>query len=119
MLIITKRRKIGTICGHPVYAVTKSEMIPIPNSTVQSNMAYSKNENRSFVNSACKCKMSLVLLRRHIMIRVQNYLSSLCILMSFVFQCGCFILFYFILFGRIVCFWASSFDNKRVQPLWR
>ncbi|KAM7471900.1 hypothetical protein LguiA_010083 [Lonicera macranthoides] len=46
MLIITKRRKIGTICGHPVYAVTKSEMIPIPNSTVQSNMAYSKNENR-------------------------------------------------------------------------
>ena len=49
MLLITKRRKIGTICGHAVYAITKSEMIPIPNSTVQSNMNYSKNENRSFV----------------------------------------------------------------------
>ncbi|GFY97206.1 phosphoinositide phosphatase family protein [Actinidia rufa] len=46
MLLITKRRKIGTICGHAVYAITKSEMIPIPNSTVQSNMNYSKNENR-------------------------------------------------------------------------
>ncbi|GFZ04316.1 phosphoinositide phosphatase family protein [Actinidia rufa] len=46
MLLITKRRKIGTICGHAVYAITKSEMIPIPNPTVQSNMNYSKNENR-------------------------------------------------------------------------
>ncbi|KAA8540209.1 hypothetical protein F0562_024228 [Nyssa sinensis] len=46
MLLITKRRKIGRICGHAVYAITKSEMIPIPNSTVRSNMAYSKNENR-------------------------------------------------------------------------
>ncbi|CAH9118596.1 unnamed protein product [Cuscuta europaea] len=46
MLLITKRRKIGTICGHAVYAITKSEMIPIPTSTVLSNMAFSKNENR-------------------------------------------------------------------------
>ncbi|OVA08299.1 Synaptojanin [Macleaya cordata] len=46
MLLITKRRQIGAICGHTVYAVTKSEMIPLPNSTVRSNMAYSKNENR-------------------------------------------------------------------------
>ncbi|KAK9142121.1 hypothetical protein Syun_011521 [Stephania yunnanensis] len=46
MLLITKRRQIGAICGHTVYAVTKSEMIPLPNSTVQSNMANSKNENR-------------------------------------------------------------------------
>lgn len=51
MLLITKRRKIGTICGHAVYSVAKSEMIPIPNSTVHSNMAYSKIENRSFANS--------------------------------------------------------------------
>ncbi|CAN4085122.1 unnamed protein product [Withania somnifera] len=46
MLLITKRRKIGLICGHAVYAITKSEIFPIPNSTVLSNMAYSKNENR-------------------------------------------------------------------------
>ncbi|KAL8118836.1 hypothetical protein AgCh_016361 [Apium graveolens] len=46
MLLITKRRKIGVLCGHAIYAVSKSKMITIPNSTVQSDMAYSKNENR-------------------------------------------------------------------------
>lgn len=64
MLLITKRRKIGAIYGHPIYGIAKSEMIPIPNSTMRSKMAYSNNENRSFVHSACKCNMSLVLLRR-------------------------------------------------------
>ncbi|KAJ1407042.1 SAC domain [Sesbania bispinosa] len=46
MLLITKRRKIGTICGHTIYAITKSEMVPIPHATVRSKMAYSKDENR-------------------------------------------------------------------------
>ncbi|OIW00202.1 hypothetical protein TanjilG_29192 [Lupinus angustifolius] len=46
MLLITKRRKIGAICGHAVYAVSKSEMIPLPNSSVWSNIINSKNENR-------------------------------------------------------------------------
>ncbi|MBA0627452.1 hypothetical protein Godav_004966, partial [Gossypium davidsonii] len=65
MLLIKKRRKIGAICGHNIYAVTKSEMISISNSPDQSNVAYSKNEKRSFANSACKCIMYLVLIRRH------------------------------------------------------
>ena len=64
MLLITKRRKIGAICGHAIYSIAKSEILPIPNSTVRSEMANSKNENRSFVHFACKCNMSLVLLRR-------------------------------------------------------
>ncbi|KAK1307665.1 Phosphoinositide phosphatase SAC2 [Acorus calamus] len=51
MLLITKRRQIGDICGHNIYAVTKSEMIALPNPSVQSNMANSKIENRSFVHS--------------------------------------------------------------------
>ncbi|XP_022732406.1 phosphoinositide phosphatase SAC3-like isoform X2 [Durio zibethinus] len=46
MLIITERRQIGAICGHNVYAVSKSEMIPLPNSTVNTSIADSKNENR-------------------------------------------------------------------------
>ncbi|KAI3426648.1 SAC domain-containing protein [Psidium guajava] len=46
MLLITKRKKIGAVCGHTIYAITKSEMLPIPNSTVQSNPAVSKDENR-------------------------------------------------------------------------
>ncbi|KAK4854012.1 hypothetical protein QYF36_017668 [Acer negundo] len=46
MLIITKRRQIGAICGHNVYAVSKSDMIPLPNSSVLSSIANSNNENR-------------------------------------------------------------------------
>lgn len=65
MLVITKRRKIGAICGHTIYAITKSEMIPVPNPTARSKLAYSKDENRSFVHSACKCNMYLVPLKRH------------------------------------------------------
>ncbi|XP_071686079.1 phosphoinositide phosphatase SAC2-like isoform X2 [Rutidosis leptorrhynchoides] len=46
MLLITKRKKIGVICGHAVYAIMESEIFPISNSTVAPNMDYSKNENR-------------------------------------------------------------------------
>lgn len=46
MLLITERKKVGMICGHAIYAVSKSKMIRIPHSTVQSNMENSKNENR-------------------------------------------------------------------------
>ncbi|GAB4838073.1 actin cytoskeleton and mitosis protein [Ancistrocladus abbreviatus] len=46
MLLITKRRQIGAICGHMVYAISKSEMIPLSNSVVQSGMADNQNEDR-------------------------------------------------------------------------
>ncbi|XP_030464172.2 phosphoinositide phosphatase SAC2-like isoform X1 [Syzygium oleosum] len=46
MLLITKRKKIGAVYGHTIYAIAKSEMLPIPNSTIQSSMAVSKDENR-------------------------------------------------------------------------
>ncbi|AQL09242.1 Phosphoinositide phosphatase SAC2 [Zea mays] len=48
MVIITSRRKIGTICGHEIYSVGKSEMIAISSVTVWPNVAYSRDENRSF-----------------------------------------------------------------------
>ena len=64
MIIITKRKKIGMICGHAVYSIAKSEMIPIPHSSANSNMAYSKNENRSFANSHVKSRFVM---------RGQNY----------------------------------------------
>lgn len=66
MLLITKRRKIGAICGHKIYAVTKSEMIPLPNPTVHSNIANSRNENRSFVHSTCKCVTSGVVSKKFV-----------------------------------------------------
>ncbi|XP_030470386.1 phosphoinositide phosphatase SAC3 isoform X1 [Syzygium oleosum] len=46
MLLITKRTEIGAICGHTVYAISKSEMIPLPNSTVRSNLPNSRDEDR-------------------------------------------------------------------------
>ncbi|KAE8687584.1 Phosphoinositide phosphatase SAC3 [Hibiscus syriacus] len=46
MLLITKRRRIGAICGHNVYAVSKSEMIPLPISTVNPGISDVRNENR-------------------------------------------------------------------------
>lgn len=46
MVIITRRRKIGTICGHEIYSVGKSEMIAIPSVIVWPNVAYSRDENR-------------------------------------------------------------------------
>lgn len=49
MLLITERRQIGSIYGHDIYAISKSEMIPLPNSTVQSSMAYSREEDRCFI----------------------------------------------------------------------
>ncbi|CAN4084925.1 unnamed protein product [Withania somnifera] len=46
MLLITKRRQIGAICGHTVYAITKSEMIPLPNAATRSKMVNYRSENR-------------------------------------------------------------------------
>ncbi|XP_020593025.1 phosphoinositide phosphatase SAC3-like isoform X2 [Phalaenopsis equestris] len=46
MLLITGRRLIGAICSHEVYAVTKSAIITVPNSSVWSSMAVPKAENR-------------------------------------------------------------------------
>uniref|UniRef100_A0A7N0UYZ8 SAC domain-containing protein n=2 Tax=Kalanchoe fedtschenkoi TaxID=63787 RepID=A0A7N0UYZ8_KALFE len=46
MLLVTQRRMIGKICGHSVYAVSKSEIIPLPNSSVRCNVANPKYENR-------------------------------------------------------------------------
>ncbi|XP_078444255.1 phosphoinositide phosphatase SAC2-like [Wolffia australiana] len=46
MLIITKRRKIGAICGHTVYSIAKSNMIALPEPSPPLDMATSKMENR-------------------------------------------------------------------------
>ncbi|KAI3455664.1 hypothetical protein Pfo_012327 [Paulownia fortunei] len=78
MLLITKRRKIGTICGHAVYSIAKSEMIPIPNSTVHSNMAYSKNENRykKLLRNVDLTKDFFFSYSYHVMLSLQKNLSN-------------------------------------------
>ncbi|XP_060206017.1 phosphoinositide phosphatase SAC2-like [Lycium barbarum] len=78
MLLITKRRKIGMICGHAVYAITKSEMFPIPNSTVLSNMPYSKNENRykKLLRTVDLTRDFFFSYSYHIMLSLQKNLSN-------------------------------------------
>ncbi|KAG8373872.1 hypothetical protein BUALT_Bualt11G0070500 [Buddleja alternifolia] len=46
MLLITKRRQIGAICGHNIYAISKSEIIRVSNSAVRLSMVNYKKENR-------------------------------------------------------------------------
>lgn len=46
MLIITERRKAGSIGGHKVYAVSKSEIISLPDTAEQALMMDSRNEYR-------------------------------------------------------------------------
>ncbi|XP_010531881.1 PREDICTED: phosphoinositide phosphatase SAC5 [Tarenaya hassleriana] len=46
MLMITKRKKMGVICGHTVYGIAESRMITIPHPSVLSEAADSLSENR-------------------------------------------------------------------------
>lgn len=46
MILVTKRRQIGTICGHIVYGISESQIITVPHSTVLTNLSNSKDEQR-------------------------------------------------------------------------
>ncbi|KAL3684409.1 hypothetical protein R1sor_002431 [Riccia sorocarpa] len=46
IILVTKRRQIGTLCGHPIYGIEERQMIPIPHSSVQTDVANSKTELR-------------------------------------------------------------------------
>ncbi|XP_062193033.1 phosphatidylinositol-3-phosphatase SAC1-like isoform X2 [Phragmites australis] len=46
LILVTKRRQIGCICGQAIYCIDESQMITIPHSSVQTDIATSKNELR-------------------------------------------------------------------------
>lgn len=46
LILVTKRRQIGCICGHAIYAIDESQLITIPHASVQTDVAYSKTELR-------------------------------------------------------------------------
>ncbi|KQJ94805.1 phosphoinositide phosphatase SAC1 [Brachypodium distachyon] len=46
LILVTKRRQIGCICGHAIYCIDESQMITIPHTSVQTDVATSKNELR-------------------------------------------------------------------------
>ncbi|CAN8259399.1 unnamed protein product [Cochlearia groenlandica] len=78
MLIITKRRKLGEICGHTVYGVAKSKIVTIPHSSVLSNVAYSKDE-KSYKRLLCTVDLTkdfFFSYSYHIMHSLQRNLSN-------------------------------------------
>ncbi|KAG6547526.1 hypothetical protein Mapa_010974 [Marchantia paleacea] len=46
MILVTKHRQVGMLCGHAIYAIEESQMITVPHSSVQTDVASSKTELR-------------------------------------------------------------------------
>ncbi|GER27529.1 phosphoinositide phosphatase family protein [Striga asiatica] len=46
LILVTKRRQIGCICGHAIYSIDESQIITIPHVSVQTDIAHSKTELR-------------------------------------------------------------------------
>ncbi|OVA11474.1 Synaptojanin [Macleaya cordata] len=46
LILVTKRRQIGCICGHAIYAIDESQLITVPHVSIQSDVAHSKTEQR-------------------------------------------------------------------------
>ncbi|ONK72924.1 uncharacterized protein A4U43_C04F24970 [Asparagus officinalis] len=46
LILVTKRKQIGTICGHAIYSIEESQLITVPHSSIQSDLANSKTELR-------------------------------------------------------------------------
>ncbi|KAJ0087014.1 hypothetical protein Patl1_07169 [Pistacia atlantica] len=55
LILVTKRRQIGCICGHAIYSIDESQLITIPHVSIQSDMAHSKlNSDHGVKNSKVK-----------------------------------------------------------------
>ncbi|KAM3305969.1 phosphatidylinositol-3-phosphatase SAC1 isoform X1 [Capsicum chacoense] len=46
LVLVTKRRQIGCMCGHAIYSIDESQIIAIPHVSVQTDVAHSKTELR-------------------------------------------------------------------------
>jgi hypothetical protein len=46
LILVTKRRQIGCLCGHAIYSIDESQLITIPHVSVQTDVAHSKTELR-------------------------------------------------------------------------
>ncbi|CAK9137120.1 unnamed protein product [Ilex paraguariensis] len=53
LILVTKRRQIGSICGHAIYCIDESQIITIPHVSVQTDVAHSKTELSSHVKNNC------------------------------------------------------------------
>lgn len=46
MILVTKRRQVGRLCGQAIYGIEEKQLITVPHATVQSDLASSKTEQR-------------------------------------------------------------------------
>ncbi|KAF6139392.1 hypothetical protein GIB67_026234 [Kingdonia uniflora] len=46
LILVTKRRQIGCVCGHAIYCIDDSQMITVPHVSIQTDVAHSKTELR-------------------------------------------------------------------------
>lgn len=46
LILVTRRRQIGSICGHAIYSIDESQIITVPHVSVQTDVAHSKTELR-------------------------------------------------------------------------
>ena len=46
LILVTKRKQIGSICGHAIYSIEESQLITVPHLSIQSDVAHSKTELR-------------------------------------------------------------------------
>ncbi|GAV78441.1 Syja_N domain-containing protein [Cephalotus follicularis] len=46
LILVTKRRQIGCICGHAIYSIDESQLITVPHVFIQTDVAHSKTELR-------------------------------------------------------------------------
>ncbi|KAI8531089.1 hypothetical protein RHMOL_Rhmol11G0110600 [Rhododendron molle] len=46
LILVTKRRQIGCVCGHAIYSIDESQLIAIPHASIQTDIAHSKSEMR-------------------------------------------------------------------------
>ncbi|KAK9073206.1 hypothetical protein SSX86_007530 [Deinandra increscens subsp. villosa] len=46
LILVTKRKQIGCICGHAIYSIEESQILTIPHVSVQTDVAHSKTELR-------------------------------------------------------------------------
>nr|XP_043635970.1 phosphatidylinositol-3-phosphatase SAC1 isoform X2 [Erigeron canadensis] len=44
LILVTKRKQIGSICGHAIYSIEDSQILTIPHVSVQTDVAHSKTE---------------------------------------------------------------------------
>ncbi|KAM6554620.1 hypothetical protein CsatB_015382 [Cannabis sativa] len=44
LILVTKRRQIGCVCGHAIYSIDESQLVPIPHVSIQTDVSHSKTE---------------------------------------------------------------------------